>query len=105
MAMKSGDPYPATERDRLKSINNMWTYPAKLDTTMKPFAHGPKPAMAQMKPGELKPVADTRVIGADYIGDSVSIPANEAADNWPDKNRQRTAAQNSMWTYHAQHPK
>jgi len=52
-AMWSGDNYPApmSERDRLKNTNNMWSYPAVLDSTGSIKAHG---TLANMSIGTVK---------------------------------------------------
>jgi hypothetical protein len=37
--MKAADAHPATNRDSMKSLTNMWTYPKNLDSDLEPKAH------------------------------------------------------------------
>ena len=100
--MQSGDPYPDHNRDRLKGMNSMWTYPAQLDPTMKPYSHVENKSFIYLgKDGDIQPVAQANVIGPHKVGDSVAIGANDMADVWPADNRDLIRNQNKMWTYPA----
>jgi len=37
--MKAADAHPATNRDAIGKINNMWSYPKNLDPELEPKAH------------------------------------------------------------------